>query len=290
MLVPGYGRLAQWYSKKIAAKNFHSFTENFPSLVAAIPSSTTLPLDMVSFSASKTMVEQIYSILSFYYNIGKPSLWTIYSDKSHSREEIQLLSQIPNVRVLPWDAHLKNNYAKLMEFGKINIWGNRLHAYLNHNIKSTTIFTDSDILFYKPFTRFLNMIRLDNWFIPDGHPHFDKYYFQKFGQPDPPYVNAGFMILNNVPDWERAIDYIFNRPDAASWEHFTEQASIHYMLQPGKFSKPLDTGYFILSLSDSFKIGNDYNPSKIALRHFVSPVRHKMWQKHWEKVLTIKAQ
>ncbi|WP_276480592.1 hypothetical protein [Paraflavitalea pollutisoli] len=287
MKIPGLGRLAKWYSRKIGTHNFSGFKKNIDKLIKGIPAdAVSLPVDIVSFSGSKTLIEQCYSTLSFYYNVGRPQSWTIYSDKSHSQLEIDFLQQIPGVQVKAWDSSLEVRIEALFEFGKFSIWGNRLHAYLNHPIQRTTIFTDSDMLFFPSFRNFLPVIGSGSWFMPDSYPHLDAYYFKQFGESQGPFVNAGFLIFNKRPSWEVAVDYIINRPDRTSWEHFTEQAAIHHMFKTDGHYHLLDENSFILKGSDSFKFGTDYKSEDIAVRHYVSTVRHKMWQMDWRKTLT----
>jgi hypothetical protein len=283
MRIPGYGRLAKWYSEKRGKAVFEDLKKHIPSLIAGIPrKECSGAINVASFSGSKTFVEQLYSVLSFYYNVGIPNSWTVYSDKTHTAEETALLQQIPGLKVLHWDHNLAIRFDGLLRFGQYNIWGNRLHAYLNHPITTTTIFTDSDILFYKKFGDFIPTLNKQNWFIADGAPHFDRYLTDRFGAPQAPFLNAGFLIFNERPDWESAVQYILNRDDRNTWEHFTEQASIHYMFQADRNKGILDPRYFVLSGSDSFKFGMDFNPDRIAMRHFVSVVRHKMWQTDWQ--------
>jgi hypothetical protein len=287
-MIPGYGRVAQWYAKQLGQSNFRQLEKYLSRLIEKAAIATpTQGLNIVSFSGHKTLVEQLYSMLSFYYNVGLPHSWIVYSDKTHTAKEIELLQRLPHVKVLPWDAQLNIKYDQLLQFGKFNVWGNRLHAYLNHPIAETTIFTDSDILFYKGFKDFIPLINKNNWFIRDTSPHFDQYFFEQVGNPAGPFVNAGFLIFNKLPCWQRAIDFILDRPNEESWEHFTEQAAIHHMMITDTNTKMLDANYFILSASDSFKFSVDYDINTIALRHFVSPVRHKMWQTPWKKVLGV---
>jgi hypothetical protein len=284
-MVPGYGRLAQKYSTLLGRFNFRSFRGDAKRLILNLSLSRKVDLNVVSFSGSKTFYEQLYSLLSFYYNIGIPKKWTIYSDKSHLKEQIQLLQSIPNVEVVNWDNNLMRRYEELIEFGKFSVFGNRLHAYLNHPIEGTTIFTDSDILFFNKFSSYIPTISSSNWFIADTGPHFDSTLLDKMNPNESVYVNAGFLILNEAPDWEVAVSYIANLPNS-KWEHFTEQSSIHLMLMSGKH-QTLNNADFILNCSDSFSFGIEYKPFSIAMRHYVSPVRHKMWQVNWKKILGI---
>lgn len=284
--IPGYGRMAKALSKTSGAGNIRDLEQAIPGLIAAIPSSGGIvPMHFVSFSGTKNRTEQIYSILSVYYNLGRPQSWTIYSDGTHTQTDNDLLTSIPGVRIVPWNGQLNRRFPVLERFSeKFPVWGHRLQAYLNHPVSGTTIFTDSDILFYPGFRRFMNTLTTNTWYIADTGPNFDAYYFKRFKQPDPPFVNAGFLIFNSTPDWDQVLNYI-DREDVSSWEHFTDQAAIHLMLRADPAAKPLDAEYFILSCTDSFRIGVDYPADRIALRHFVSPVRHKMWQTNWKKVL-----
>ena len=288
-VLPGYGRSMKLISKLIGMYHFHTFKKSLPSLVKRLiqkKNIVTTPFHVVSFSGSKTFEEQAYSVLSFYCNVGVPASWTVYTDGTYTSQQISLIKDIPFLRVLPWNERLQKRVESLIHFGKINIWGNRIHAYMNHPIEGTTIFSDSDILFFNRFKFYEQELTKGNWFIPDTGPNFDSYYFEICNQPQQPFINAGLLVINKTLNWDKALNYIFNRSNAPStWEHFTEQAAMHTMLIDEDELRCFNSEDFILSCTDSFKPAFDYNPRKIALRHFVSPVRHKMWQYSWKKVL-----
>lgn len=160
-------------------------------------------------------------------------------------------------------------------------------AYMNQPVEQPTILTDSDIIFYKGFRSSLLTLTKGNWYIQDTMPHVDQYYKDQKFPFHRPVLNAGFLLLNQYPQWNFAIDYITNRADHSTWEHFTEQAAVNWMFQNEPIADTLDPAKYILSCSDSFKFGFNYDYNAIAMRHFVGPVRHKMWQYHWKKVLGI---
>jgi hypothetical protein len=44
----------------------------------------------------------------------------------------------------------------------------------------------------------------------------------------------------------------------------------------------LDPRQFIVDSADQFDLSLKYYPENIAMRHYTSPVRHKMWQNGWK--------
>jgi hypothetical protein len=286
--IRGVGRLFILYLLLKSKINIILFRIHYKTILKSLPNRPKIPFHFVSFSGAKTFYDQLLSILSFYYNVGSPISWTIYSDGTYSPSQISIFYKFNFVKLVNWDSNLKIKYKGLLDFGKKFIWGNRLHAYLNHTVSPTTIFLDSDILFYKGFSIYLSIINKSNWYIQDTGPHLDKYYFTKYKENDNHFINAGFLVINESPNWGLAVDYIVNRNDKdCSWEHFTEQAAINYMIKNDSTFHPLSEEKFILSCKDSFDIYHKFDIKKIALRHYVSPVRHKMWQYPWKKILGI---
>jgi len=44
--------------------------------------------NVLSFSGSKQFADQLYSIASFYRNVGRPNSWFIYNDGSYKDDEL----------------------------------------------------------------------------------------------------------------------------------------------------------------------------------------------------------
>src|SRR3954471_12525047 len=91
------GGLTKLITTEIGKKNklrFAKFIEkNLLSLLKDITKeSLQIPMDVVSFSSSSDFYEQILSILSFLRYVGIPNSWLIYSDESHTSEQIHLLT------------------------------------------------------------------------------------------------------------------------------------------------------------------------------------------------------
>src|SRR5689334_3605586 len=89
------GGLTKLITSTIGKKNkarFAKFIEQNLSSLRNKMHSQFVQLDVVSFSSSKDLYEQILSILSFLRYAGTPVSWTIYSDGSHSSDQIDLLN------------------------------------------------------------------------------------------------------------------------------------------------------------------------------------------------------
>jgi hypothetical protein len=287
MRIPGYGRSIKWLTSKVADANKASFLKDLKILYKADRQMEKLPLEIVSFSGKKGFADQCYSILSFLRNVGEPVAWTIYNDGTYDQEEINLFQTLPWVAVVPYVKNIQEAPEIIVRFSEKDIWGKRLVAYMTHRLSITTIFTDSDILFYQEFKKIIPLIRTGNWFMNDTGPNFDSFYCASGLAASSPYLNAGFLIFNSPPKWDILIKYIDDRMKAGNVEHYTEQTAVHKMMVETGQGKTLDENLFILNASDHFTWRVHFAIDKIALRHFVSPVRHKMWQTSWKKVLGI---
>lgn len=277
------GRIIRIITEYIARKNKVSFVKHFDS--SWLNNDNTLDhLTIISFSGEKQFADQLYSIASFYINVGKPGKWTIYSDGSHSKESRAILDKLPGVLLVDWGesivpAAYRNETNKLIK---------KIFNYRTVQIDSTTIFIDSDVLFYKKFVEFLPFLRKRNWFIVDEY----------FGALDEPFktnvgfdmypCNSGFLIFNTQPNWEIVMDYLNTQlTTKEGLQNWSEQTAFHLLTRGFKEFLPLEPKYFVVDGSDSFKYKSDFDYDKIAVRHFVGPIRHKMWQYPWKKILDI---
>jgi hypothetical protein len=68
--------------------------------------------------------------------------------------------------------------------------------------------------------------------------------------------------------------------------YWSDQTAVHILAQREQY-KVMPADHFVVDGKDSFKLLHAFDYNKIALRHFVGPVRHKMWQYPWKKVLGI---
>jgi hypothetical protein len=96
-------------------------------------------------------------------------------------------------------------------------------------------------------------------------------------------VNSGLLVFGESMDWTPEIARLAAReaslPDF--WKsdhlHFTEQAVVHLAMHRYQ-AGPLNPRHWAVALEDQFQWAVSVRQSLLHGRHFVSPVRHKMWQ------------
>ena len=300
------GGITKYITAKVGAKNKARFTtfiadkNNLQSIVDQFGAVKSVDMDAASFSSSRDFEEQVLSILSFVRNVGAPVRWTIYSDGSHTAEQADRLRQVlPFVHIVKHNlddaAALKANFKQvalpwfneILEYAREQPMGKKLLFYINHRIQRTTVFTDSDVLFYPKAEVLISQLddNKNGYFLPDsGWGALDSRYRQKTA-PQMYQVNAGFFIAKKEFDFVQVGMGLMDLYDH-TYEYFSEQTIFHVLLNVNGYT-PLDPRVFILDSGDQFDFSNLYHKSEMAVRHFTGPVRHKMWQQDWKWQLSI---
>lgn len=239
---------------------------------------------IISFSGEKQFAEQLYSISSFYFNIGTPFKWIIYDDGTLSKESIDVFCKIKNLEIRNTNV-LKKHFPEEVLQKHPTLY--KVEIHLNHISQGETIYVDSDVLFYNSFNLFLDQLRHGNWYIVDeGKGYFDDDYYDIRNTEFEP-LNLGCLIINNPININQVINYINNKIAQHKYSYWTDQSGYDSILKTTDIT-PLDKKYFITGGNDAFRLSHCVNYKKIAMRHFVGPVRHKMWQYPWKKVLGVK--
>jgi len=278
------GRLKKYIAFQIAAKNKAEFSINISYLISNLPKTPVKNIELVSYSGSKYFLDQLLSIFSFYYNYGIPEKWIIFSDGTYTNEEVDIFKSIKNVEIKHFDfgflpLSITSQFDKFPTLKK-------LYIFSNINIISTTIFIDSDIIFYQSCKKYLNDISNDNFYIEDeSNYYFDEEYLKTNSNIQHP-LNLGMIILNTRPDWNVALDYLQKKIYSNELDYWSDQTAMHILAtDPTLKFVPLNKYKFVVGGNDNFKICHSCDYSSIAVRHFVGPIRHKMWQYSWKKVL-----
>jgi hypothetical protein len=292
------GGLTKFIACRIGEKNKRLFADKVNYNLSCLKSRfSCLPIQitLVSFSSSKDFYEQILSILSFLRYVGTPTSWTIYSDGSHSLDQIQLLtSSFSFVRVESINfekAGCKEELIPykdcLLHYAKSHPLGKKLFSYLNYYVVGPTLFLDSDILFYSQAVVLRSIIeeKVNGWYLPDADwgcldTHYISNNTRQLYQ-----VNSGFILMNkNLTNVNEGLEFLkhlnFN------YHYFSEQTVMHILLMSNSFI-PLDNRIFILNNEDQFDFSYVCSKKGMAIRHYTGPVRHKMWQRDWKWQLSI---
>lgn len=275
------GRTIRRITELIAKKRKQSFLKSFnPDWLNSCTAIANY--QVVSFSGSKQFADQLYSISSFYRNVGKPHSWVIYNDGSYKPAELAILSSIAGVTVcdviIQADSLPEWCFKKYPTLIKVEL----LRQLTDFN--KTVLFADSDILFYKQFKLFSQQFATGNWYVVDYRSgYFDPEFVLPEGEPP---LNFGFLVLNKPSDWNFILEYLNKKIESKSLHYWSDQTAAHLLAQRESFNV-MPVEFFVVDGKDSFKIGHAVNYNKIALRHFVGTVRHKMWQYSWKKVLGV---
>ena len=274
------GRYKRKWIELVAAKNKGSFLQWQQSHLPATKKESAYTV--VSFSGGKWFADQLYSLYSFYINVGKPKQWLIYNDGTYSEMQLQALSKIERVTICNLDSSAARlPQIALQKFPTLN----KVEIVSKHISEKKIILIDSDILFYKQFNAHENSYLAANYFLVDeGNRYFDCDFLAENPSIEQPF-NFGLLLLNNRFNMESVYSYLEERFSAGVLGYWSDQTAFQKLIMRDKSFLPLDKELFKVGGGDSFHFSHCVDYNKIALRHFVGPVRHKMWQYSWKKVL-----
>ncbi len=270
------GRLQKSYIIYLGNRNKTQFLDSLNTIIDNIPNKK-INMDVISMSGKKFFSDQLLSLFSFYYNVGLPHSWTIFSDGTYTENELAVFSKIPGVFVK--DINIDKYEEEIAKFPTLK------KMFLLQNIipDRPTIFTDSDVLFFTSFTNQIEPFLFYNCYLVDeGKGYFDEFIPNNVSLSMP--LNLGVLLLNKKPNWKIAWDYIEQRILNKEIHYWTDQTATHIMaLEDGFVALPKNE--FIVGGKDAFSVKDIVDYKKISLRHFVGPIRHKMWQHKWQNIL-----
>jgi hypothetical protein len=237
-----------------------------------------IPISVYALSCERDLPEQIASMHSFIRHAGIPERFTIVSDGSYTENSCNLLRQIhPCVEVLPLEEMKRTDLPQsVYDYAAEHPMGRKLLALMSIPINQTTIYTDSDILFFPGASDLVELARSDNTssrYLPDCATKMDdRVIYDDLEKLNP--VNGGFIIFKEQLDWSFAVERLSKLKELN--HYFTEQTLVHLTMHYNQ-AKPLCSKRYVLNVEDQFIYPDKYAGKKIALRHYVNDVRHKFW-------------
>ena len=242
-------------------------------------------LYVFSLCHSEAIPEQKLSILSFLRHVGCPAKWSVVSDGSISKSQAECLRSIhPAIDVVDWRTFLcEENETCYQNLSKYTTYAKKFALMSNLPDLGTVVYMDSDILFFEGASHFrelLNNLGEKCYYQKDVPGCLDPLYLTKTELEAPP-LNAGFVVLGRKLDWSVPIARLNTtmsdlkpsqiRGDMGGLEQSASHLA-HYLAK----SIPLGDKY-ALQISDRFDLEDPFSGPEFAMRHYVRPVRLKMW-------------
>lgn len=238
-----------------------------------------IPVDLFTYSGEATLAEQVASIRSFLRYAGRPKRCTIYSDGSYTPRSVELLEQIdPVIEVSKSPPPLSPQLPeKFRSYLATHPTGKQLALIMSLPVKTQpALYVDSDVLFFPGANDLLSPIETRNapaFYLADCQVAADKRLFRDPSEQEYP-VNTGFLLLFRPLDWSLAIARFMELNGAPNF--FTNQTMTHLTMHANG-ALPFDHRKYVLRLDDQFVYRDRYAGKSLALRHYVNPVRHKLW-------------
>jgi hypothetical protein len=243
-----------------------------------VPVPRDLSLDVFAYSGENTLPEQVASIRSFLAYAGRPKQFTVVSDGSYTAESIALLERIDCcVRVQTVAPPLPSGLpTKVESFLTEHFTGKQLTLIMSLPADRPAIYTDSDVLFFPAAKQLADLSWTESvcaFYLPDCTLACDERLIRGAREESNP-ANMGFLLLLKKLDWSfglerlRALDGLPN--------FFTTQTVTHLCLHANA-ARGFDPHKFVLQLDDQTIYRDRHASSSIAMRHYVNPVRHKLW-------------
>jgi hypothetical protein len=269
-----------YHTAKIQGKFNRSLYKAAISQIINIPIKQTrqVPVSIYALSCERDLPEQVASIRSFIRHVGIPETFTVVSDGSYTVSSCNLLRRIhPCVQVILLQNFLRTDLPQcVLDYAQLHPMGRKLSALMSIPVNGTTIYTDSDILFFPGGIDLIDLSKSDekySLYLPDCSMSLDERIIYDESEKSNP-VNGGFIIFRHEFDWSFAIERLANLPEVPSY--FTEQTIVHLTMHHNH-GKPLCSNKYVLNVEDQFIYPDKSASKNIALRHYVSDVRHKLW-------------
>lgn len=237
-----------------------------------------LSLDVFAYSGESALPEQAASIRSFLAYAGRPKQFTVLSDGSYTARSIALLEKIDNcVRVQqtapPLPPGLPDNVASFFEN---HFTGKQLALIMSLPSNGPALYSDADVLFFRDAHELAHLSETQSisaFYQADYQFSGDERLIRDETEKNDP-VNMGFLLLFKKLDWALGLERLRTLDGVPNF--FTTQTVTHLCLHANG-ALPFNPKKFVLQLDDQTIYRDKYANRSLAMRHYVTPVRHKFW-------------
>ncbi|GBO52981.1 hypothetical protein APA_782 [Pseudanabaena sp. lw0831] len=270
-----------YHAAKIQGKFLRSvYKSSLSSLVSfPIAQKRQVPIKVYALSCERDLPEQVASLRSFLRHVGIPKAFTIMSDGSYTEKSMKLLRRVhPCVDVQLLTKFQRDDLPQsVYEYASQQAMGKKLAALMSIPIDEATLYTDSDILFFQGASDLAELAAsadLDTYYLPDCKNSLDKrLIYEDIEQQNP--INAGFILFKKALDWDESVQRLASLKEPPNY--FSEQTIVNLTIKRNH-GNALAREKYIMNVDDQFIYSDKFATKQIAMRHYVSDIRHKFWQ------------
>jgi hypothetical protein len=235
-------------------------------------------LDVFSYSGEAALPEQIASIRSFLQHVGRPNRFTVVSDGSHSEQSIRWLESVDSTVTVQLSPPVpqENLSEKFRYYLSNHPTGKQLALIMSLPENGPALYIDSDVLFFDGALDVAERAKdrgVSAYYLADCQFSGDARLLRNEQEQQEP-VNTGVLLLFRQLDWSASMKRFHELEGDPNF--FTNQTLAHLALHANA-ARPLDPAKYVLQLDDQFVYADRYAGATLALRHYVNPVRHKLW-------------
>jgi hypothetical protein len=239
--------------------------------------SRSFPFEVFAYSSESMLPEQVASIRSFLRHVGRPKSFTIVSDGSHSDRSIRLLENVDrSVSVTTTQPAIAGLPPKLESYLNSHPTGKQLALIMSLPRNGPALYVDADVRFFSAapdlFARG-EAKDLPAYYLADCKFAGDHRLLRSVSEEREP-ANTGVLFLFKKLDWSLSMRRFLEFEGEPTF--FTNQTMTHLTMHENG-GRPFDPVKYVLQLDDQCVLADRYAGPRLALRHYVNPVRHKFW-------------
>ncbi len=237
-----------------------------------------VPIKVYALSCERDLPEQVVSLRSFLRHVGIPDAFTIMSDGSYTSESIELLKSMhPCVDVQLLTKFQRDDLPQsVCKYASQQAMGKKLAALMSIPIDGATLYTDSDILFFQGASDLAELAASEDthtYYLPDCKNSLDKRLIYGNVEMQNP-INAGFILFKKALDWHEPVQRLDKLKEPPNY--FSEQTIVNLTIKCNH-GIALSSEKYIMNVDDQFMYPDKFASKEIAMRHYVSDIRHKFW-------------
>ena len=271
-----------YHAAKIQGNFLRSIYKSSLSNLVSFPiaQERQVPIKVYALSCERDLPEQVASLRSFLRYVGIPKAFTIMSDGSYTEKSIKLLRLVhPCVDVQLLTKFQRDDLPQsVYEYASQQAMGKKLAALMSIPIEEATLYTDSDILFFQGASDLAELATasedVHTYYLPDCKSSLDKrLIYEDIEQQNP--INAGFILFKKALDWDVSVQRLASLKEPPNY--FSEQTIVNLTIKLNK-GNALSREKYIMNVDDQFMYPDKFVTKQVAMRHYVSDIRHKFWQ------------